>query len=107
FRSHLRRLAVAGRLGDDVVAVGRFWTAADGDTEIDAVVLAGLSREAVVVGEAKWARSVDGRAITRELHRKLTALPRYRDDVRVAVCAREEVRGGADLIVTAEDIFGD
>jgi AAA+ ATPase superfamily predicted ATPase len=105
FRSHLRRLAEEGELGDDVVAVGRFWTAADDPSEIDAVVLAGRRREAVMVGEAKWARRVDGGNALRELRRKTTALPRVRDDVRFAVCAREEVRDGADLIVTADDIF--
>ncbi len=60
FRAHLRRLAEEGRLGKDIVAVGSFWTAADDPGEIDAVVLAGRRREAVLVGEAKWARTVDG-----------------------------------------------
>lgn len=105
FRAHLRRLAEEGRIGDDVVAVGPFWTAAEDPTEIDAVVLAGRRREAVLVGEARWARSVDAPKIVRELQRKSALLPRARDDLRFAVCAREQVRGVVDLAVTAEDIF--
>lgn len=106
FRSHLRRLADEGRLAPDVVAIGPFWTAAEDPTEIDALVLAGRSREVIMAGEAKWARSIDGAAHSRALHRKLAGLPRVREDVRIALCAREEVRGGADLAVTAEEIFG-
>ncbi|MBI4730279.1 MAG: ATP-binding protein [Acidobacteria bacterium] len=105
FREHLRRAAGEGRLGRDVVAIGPFWTAAEDPNEIDAVVLAGRRREAVLVGEARWARSVDGTAIARDLRRKAAALPRARDDLQVAVCARETVRGGADLAFTAEEIF--
>jgi AAA+ ATPase superfamily predicted ATPase len=105
FRSHLRRLAEAGELGPEVVAIGPFWTAARDPVEIDAVVLAGARREASLVGEAKWARRVDARAVVRELVRKAAALPRVRDDVRFAVCARDEVRSGVDLAVTSEDIF--
>lgn len=105
FRMHLRRLAGSGELGPDVVAVGPFWTAAGEPGEIDAVVLAGRSREAVVLGEAKWARRVDGAATVRELQRKAALLPRVREDVRFAVCGREEVTGTGTLVVTAEDIF--
>lgn len=104
FRSHLRRLAEGGQLGHDIVAVGRFWTAAEDPSEIDAVVLAGRRREAVLVGEAKWTRRVHGPSSVRELRRKTAALPKVRDDVQFAVCARERVEGGADLVVTADDI---
>lgn len=52
FRAHVRRRAAGGEFGDRIVAVGPFWTA-DGDNEIDAVALAGRSREPVLVGEAK------------------------------------------------------
>ncbi len=107
FRMHLRRMAVEGRLESDVVAVGPFWTAAEDPGEIDAVVLAGSSRAAVLVGEAKWARKVDGERIRRELERKSSALPRVHEDLRFAICAKEEVDGSDDLLaVTAEDIFG-
>ena len=69
-RIHLRRLAAAGELGEDVVAVGRYWTAAAPPVEIDGVVLAGRSRKAVAVAEAKWARRLDGTAVVRTLARK-------------------------------------
>lgn len=105
FRMHLRRMAERGELGPEVVAVGPFWTAAGEPGEIDAVVLAGRSREAVLLGEAKWTKRVDGSAIVRELERKATLLPRVREDVRFAVCGREEVRGAGALFVTATDIF--
>jgi hypothetical protein len=106
FRIHLRRLAEQGELGPGVVAVGRFWTAAADPVELDAVALAGRSRAAVLVGEAKWARSVDGAAVARALARKVPALPRARDDVRFAVCARETVEHAEGLLaVTAADVF--
>lgn len=106
FRVQLRRMAERGDLGDGVVAVGPFWTAAADPAEIDAVVLAGRERAAILAGEAKWSRRADGARIRRELERKATALPRRRDDLRFAVCAREEVTGHPDLIrVTADDIF--
>ncbi len=41
YRIHLRRLALAGALGPDVVAVGPFWREGADPCEIDAVVLAG------------------------------------------------------------------
>lgn len=45
---------------DEVTRVGGWWTK-DGQTEIDVVGLRG--REPVVVGEAKWSRSVDRRVL--------------------------------------------
>ncbi len=105
FRAHLSRLAEEGRLGAEVVAIGPYWTTAREPIEIDAVVLAGRRREAILVGEAKWARRVDGPALVRDLVRRSASLPHVRPDVRYAVCAREEVRGEVDLAVTARDIF--
>ncbi len=52
FRLHLRRLAAAGNLGGDVVAVGPWWREGEAG-ELDAVVLAGRDRAATLVGEAK------------------------------------------------------
>lgn len=106
FRDHLRRLAVAGELGEQVVAVGPFWTA-DGQNELDAVVLAGRSRTPVLAGEAKWARSVSAPRIVTDLRRKLAALPGGRPDLPLVVCAREQVRDAPPEIrtVTAADIF--
>lgn len=107
FRDHLRRLALAGELGDDVVAVGPFWTAVSAEpNEIDAVVLSGRSREAILVGEAKWARTADGQREERLLRAKARALPRARDEIEIAVCAREEVRSAGGIhAFTARDLF--
>jgi AAA+ ATPase superfamily predicted ATPase len=103
FRQHLRRLAARGELGE-VVAVGAYW---NGDTEIDAVCLAGRDRSAVLVGEAKWARHVEARPLESLLQRRAASLPRVRDPLRIAICARESVGGPAPatLAVTAADIF--
>jgi uncharacterized protein len=105
FRQHLRRLAVTGELGD-VVAIGPFW--AGGGNEIDAVALAGRERTAVLVGEAKWARTVDAATLEASLMRKSAALPRIREPLRLAVAARHEVRRAAPatMTITAADIFG-
>ncbi len=106
FRLHLRRLAVAGDLGEGIVAIGPFWTAAADPGEIDAVALAGRGREAVLVGGAKWGKRVDGDRIRAELDRKSAGLPRVADGLRFAVCAREAVSGEQDLLrFTAEDVF--
>jgi AAA+ ATPase superfamily predicted ATPase len=106
FRLHLRRLANAGDLGERIVAVGPFWTAAADPGEIDAVALAGRGLDAVLVGEAKWGGRVDGDRIRAELERKSAGLPRVADGLRFAVCAREAVGGEQDLLrLTAEDIF--
>jgi len=107
FRSHLRLLAEQGQLADDVIAIGPFWTSDSQPVEIDAVALAGRAREAVLLGECKWARKVDGRRIRRTLEQKASALPRLREPLRFAVCAREAVDNvEADMLpVTAFDIF--
>lgn len=107
FRDHLRRLALNGELGPEVVAVGSFWTA-DGQNEIDAVVLAGRSRRAVLAGETKWARSVSAPRIMAELLSKVPAMPQASAEIQLAVCARDEVRDVPDGVraFTAVDIFG-
>ncbi|MBI5442909.1 MAG: ATP-binding protein [Deltaproteobacteria bacterium] len=106
FRAHLRRLAGSDALFPGVVAVGSWWST-DGRTEIDAVVLAGRGREPVMVGEAKWARKVDGARLAPDLKRKAEALPRRREPLAYALCAREEVVGAPEgtLVVTANEIF--
>lgn len=106
FRIHLRRLAAQGDLGDEIVAIGPFWTAAANPGEIDAVALAGRSREAVLFGEAKWRKRVDGGRLQADLERKAQAVPNRADRPRFAICAREAVDGGDDLLrFTAADIF--
>ena len=105
FRAHLTRMAADGQLGEDVVEIGRWWRDAP-PVEIDAVVLAGRRREAVLVGEAKWARRVDGRREVRALAAKAEALPRQDGVLRHAICARESVdHAGEALVVTAADMF--
>ncbi len=107
FRAHLRRLAVAGTLGEGVVAVGPWWTD-DAQHEIDAVVLADRSRLPVMAGEAKWAETIDGRRVRDTLRRNAALLPDVElDRLRLALCARVEVRSPQPdtLVVTAEDVF--
>lgn len=109
FRMHLRHQAQEGRLSPEIVAVGPFWGpagGAEGENEIDAVALAGRERAAVLVGEAKWARRVDGRRLRWELERKVRSLPRVHPDLRYAAAARERVDNSGDLLAfTAQEIF--
>lgn len=106
FREHLRRLAGLGELGDDVVAIGPFWTSADDPAEIGAVAIAGRGREAILLGEAKWAKRANGAPLRAELELKAAALPRVVDEPLYAICARERVDDAADVLaVTAADIF--
>jgi AAA+ ATPase superfamily predicted ATPase len=105
FRDHLVRLAAAGELGDDIVDIGRWWRDTP-SVEIDAVALAGGDRRPVLVGEAKWARRVDGPRLRRTLEAKATALSNAPAALRYAVAAREAVDGDADVLaITAADIF--
>ena len=107
FRDHLRRRAASGDLGPGVVAIGPFWTAAADPGEIDAVALAGRGREAVLVGEAKWARRASGATLRAGLERKAEALPRLGPNLAYAACARVEVTNAEGVLaITAEDIFG-
>lgn len=106
FRQHLLRLAAAGELGPQVVDVGRWWQDSP-PVEIDAVALAGRSREAVLLGEAKWSRRADGAALRAGLEQKGGALPRLAPDPAYAIAARDEVRNADGVIaVTAADVFG-
>jgi AAA+ ATPase superfamily predicted ATPase len=106
FRTHLRRLAASGELTPDVVRIGAFWSERPA-VEIDAVALAGRAEQAVLVGEAKWARRVDGGRMVHELERKVEALPRVAANIRYGVCAREQVSNApaSTLEITARDIF--
>ena len=106
FREHLRRLAGAGELGPEIVALGPFWRDQPA-VEIDAVALAGRARTPVLAGEAKWARSVDAAKVRRSLEQKTSALGDRKESLRFAVAAREEVRSGDDVLsVTEREIFG-
>lgn len=105
-RDHLRRIAPHGALGEQIVSVGPWWRR-DGSVEIDAVALSGRRRVPVAVAEAKWARSVDGQRLGRELRRKAESVPGVVDDPVLILAAREEVRDAPSdaLAVTASDIF--
>lgn len=106
FRQHLLRLAADGDLGEQIVDVGRWWQDAP-PVEIDAVALAGRSRKAVLLGEAKWTRKASGRTLRAVLETKAESLPALASDVSYAVAAREQVTD-ADrvLAITATDVFG-
>ena len=108
FREHLRRMANAGDLGEDIVAVGSWWSD-DSQQEIDAVVLAqqGLTRLPVLAGESKWRTTVDARSIKAGLVRKAAVLTENAEGLRYAVCARDTVDRPDDdtLAVTARNIF--
>lgn len=104
-RWHVRRLAAEGRL-EEVVAVGSWWQDAP-PVELDVVALAGRRRTPVLVGEAKWARRVDGQRLARELAVKAAALVGGREHPQLLLAAREAVSGGPPdaLRVTAADVF--
>jgi len=111
FRDHVRRLAAEGHLAGDVVAVGEWWRSQSGSTDdpcqLDMVALAGRKKVPVAVGEAKWARKVNGGSIRGAIRRKLfdsgLANP---DTVSIYVCARDQVdRATGVEVVTAADIF--
>jgi AAA+ ATPase superfamily predicted ATPase len=106
FRSHLRRLATAEELAPEVVRIGAFWSERPA-VEIDAVALAGRREEAVLLGEAKWARTANGARIVRELERKASALPLLAPNPSYAVCARERITNlpPAAIAITAAKIF--
>jgi hypothetical protein len=107
FRFHLRRLAESGELGEGIVAIGPFWADQPQPVEIDAVALAGRNRQAVLVGESRWARTEDAGRMCRVLAAKAQALPNRAPDLRYAVCARERLTNVPSdaLAVTAAEIF--
>lgn len=106
FRCHLRRMAIAGEFGEEVLRIGSYWTTGGQQVKIDAVVLSGTPPEAVAVGECKWTQRVSGAALLPRLVERAAALPRRVAQVRYVVCAREEVADANGLLpITAADIF--
>lgn len=106
FRSYLRRRAVAGEFGDEVLRIGPFWTTGREQVEIDAVVLAGTPPRAVAVGECKWTERVAGAALLATLAERARSLPDRAEQMRYVVCARSEVTDADGVLaVTAADIF--
>jgi uncharacterized protein len=107
FRWHLRRLVAEGEIRDDVVTIGPWWNR-DSSVELDAVGLAHAPGPAVLFGEAKWKKSIDGRAACADLDRRSTAVPGRAHSPVFVVCARSsvsELPAGA-LGITAADVFG-
>jgi AAA+ ATPase superfamily predicted ATPase len=104
FRDHLRLRAA--QISPDVVAVGPWWQA-DGQHQIDAAVLAGRSRKPIMVGEAKWTKKVNVSRIVTGLAAKAGHLTEDVEQLRFAVCARDEITHAppGTLCVTAADIF--
>jgi AAA+ ATPase superfamily predicted ATPase len=106
FRQHLRRMVARGDLGSEVVAVGPYWSDGRDPVEIDAVVLAGRSRKAILVGEAKWAKAMNGERVLRSLKEKARRLPATVDALVYTACAREKVSSATGLrTFTARHIF--
>ena len=117
FRTHLRAMAGRGELGEEIIALDRFWRDPEGDpstgagfrpaVEIDAVALAGVSRKPTLVGEAKWTRTVDGASLRADLESKAKWVPGADPaQLQFAVAAREQIANRAQVIaVTASDIF--
>lgn len=71
------------------------------------MALAGRREEAVLLGEAKWARTADAARIVSELELKAAALPRLAPNPTYAICARERLTSlpAAAIGITAADIF--
>ncbi len=109
FRQHLRRLAASGALGEGVEVIGSWWSE-DSRQEIGAVALAqnGPARVPVLIGESRWAETVDARKSKIDLIRKSASLVQPDEQLRYAVCARDLVEHHESdvLAVTAKDIFG-
>lgn len=102
---YVRRRADEGVLGEEIVRVGRFWLDSPA-VEIDAVALAGQSEEATLIGEAKWAKRVDGGRIRRSLEAKAAWLPTLSESATFMVAARERVDHAEGVLpVTAADVF--
>ena len=104
FRDHLRLRAA--EIHPQTVAIGPWWCAG-GQDEIDAVVLAGRERTPVLVGEATWARTVNGGRTAARLMAKARQITVDVEDLRLAICARAQVVDPPQgtLAVTAEDVF--
>lgn len=106
FRDHLRRLAAEGVFGEEVSAIGPYWTRGGEQIEIDAVILSGLPETAVAVGECKWASSVDAKPLRSKLLRHAHVLPRVVDEPEILICSRDQVANAdGTRVFTAVDIF--
>lgn len=111
-REYVRVEAAAGRLRDDVVAVGEFWRTQVGPTadpcQLDVVALVGRSPKVGLVGEAKWAKKRPAKPLVSEIQRKAAeARLDLAEHPLWLVAAREELTGlpPGVLGVTASDVF--
>ena len=99
-------MAAAGEFGDEVAAIGPYWTRGGIQVEIDAVVVAGIPETAIAVGECKWQSRINAGALRGRLLEAAKALPRAVPDPRILLCAREDVSNGDGITaLTAADIF--
>jgi hypothetical protein len=112
FRECLWEKSFDGTLGlSDICDIGPWWTAG-GPGQIDAVLLAQpeLTRIPVAVGEAKWARSVNGGRQRGRLTAKAAALTADGDRLAYIIGARSEGATGPEsdtIALTAAHIFPD
>lgn len=111
-REYVRMEAAAGRLREDVVAVGEFWRTKVGPAEdpcqLDVVALVGRSRKVGLVGEAKWSKKRPGRPLVADIRRKAAdAKLDLAENPLWLVAAREELTGLPKGVigVTASDVF--
>jgi uncharacterized protein len=105
FRQHLIQIAARGDLGDEIIDIGRWWQNSP-PVEIDAVGIAGPSREAAIVGEAKWSKRINGQTVLRELEQRAQHLPKLSENPIYVACAREQIVRGENLLtITAANIF--
>jgi AAA+ ATPase superfamily predicted ATPase len=113
-REYVRTQAAAGRLREDIVAVGEFWRTKVGPTEdpcqLDVVALVGRSRKVGVVGEAKWAKKRPAKPLVTDIQRKAAdARLELAEHPIWMVAAREELTGlpPGTVGVTAADVFAE
>lgn len=103
-RDFLRVKAARGELPVEVSSLGRWWNR-DNSVEIDVVGMRG--RKVVLAGSVKWSSSV-GRSELNRLRAAVEALPDKAADMRLALFARDHVRGvepAEASSFTAADLF--
>ncbi|WP_239679300.1 ATP-binding protein [Natronosporangium hydrolyticum] len=115
FRAHLVRVLADDPRVQPMTGIGRFWRQrvppGEDPCELDAVGLTGVERRVSLVGEAKWARQVDGGRLVRQLQRKVVEaglVTAAHPEPVYAVCSRTGVAGELPprtVVATAADIF--
>lgn len=103
-RDFLRDRAARGELPVKVSSIGKWWNR-DHSVEIDVVGLDGS--QVVLVGSAKWSRSIRRNELAR-LARAAENLPNRVADVRFILFAREKSNHAQEqdaIIISAEDLY--